>query len=120
MSPQQQKLAQMLFFSMWPDGGGHASFHEGFTSLRLERSSREETCEVIDWAFDGARHQTIELAGALSDVPLRVHARYQREEILAALDYASLDRRPTSVMQGVAYSEARNTDIFFVTLKKSE
>jgi len=120
MSPQEQKLAQMLFFSMWPDGGGHASFDEGLARLRLEQASREEARQVIDWAFDGARHQTIELAGALSDVPLRVHARYQREEILTALDYASLDRRPTSVMQGVAYSEARNTDIFFVTLKKSE
>ena len=38
----------------------------------------------------------------------------------AALDYATLERKPTSVMQGVAYSQARNADIFFITLKKSE
>ena len=120
LSPQQQKLAQMLFFSMWPDGGGHASFEDGLTQLRQERATRDEARAVVDLAFDGARHQTFELAGNLRDVPLRVHARYQREEILTALDYAGLDRRPTSVMQGVAYSEARNTDIFFVTLKKSE
>jgi len=120
MSPQEQKLAQMLFFSMWPDGGGHPSFDDGLSELGRERAARDETRAVIDWAFDGARHQTVELDGALRDVPLRVHARYQREEILTALDYATLDRRPTSVMQGVAYSEARNTDIFFVTLKKSE
>ena len=34
------------------------------------------------------------LTGPLPDVPLRVHARYQREEILAALDYANLERKP--------------------------
>ena len=38
----------------------------------------------------------------LSDLPLKVHASYQREEILAGLDYASLERKPTSMMQGVA------------------
>jgi hypothetical protein len=53
-------------------------------------------------------------------VPLRVHASYQREEILAALDYANLQRKPTSMMQGVAYCEPFNVDAFFVTLKKSE
>ena len=45
---------------------------------------------------------------------------YQREEILAALDYANLQRKPTSMMQGVAYSEQLNVDAFFVTLQKSE
>ena len=35
-------------------------------------------------------------------------------------DYASLSRKPTSVMQGVAYSPDINIDMLFVTLKKSE
>ena len=39
--------------------------------------------------MDRARHRTLELSGQLRDIPLRVHARYQREEILAALDYAT-------------------------------
>ena len=70
--------------------------------------------------FDETRHDALPLSGSLAEVPLRVHASYQREEILAALDYATLQRKPTSMMQGVAYSEALNVDAFFVTLKKSE
>ena len=35
----------------------------------------------------GTMHSALE--GRLADVPLNVHARYQREEVLAALDYAS-------------------------------
>jgi hypothetical protein len=70
--------------------------------------------------FDETRHDALPLTESLAEVPLRVHASYQREEILAALDYANLQRKPTSMMQGVAYSEPLNVDALFVTLKKSE
>ncbi len=120
LSPAEQRLARMLFFSVWPDGGGHESYGAGMAALRRERATRDELKSVVELSFDAARHQTVSLAPPLSDVPLRVHARYQREEILSALDYASLDRKPTSVMQGVAFSQSRNADIFFITLRKSE
>jgi superfamily II DNA or RNA helicase/HKD family nuclease len=120
LSPAEQRLARMLFFSLWPDGGKHESFDAGLIALRSEAAARDELRSVVDIAFDAARHETPSLPGLLADLPLKVHARYQREEILAGLDYASLDRKPTSVMQGVAYSESLNADILFITLKKSE
>jgi superfamily II DNA or RNA helicase/HKD family nuclease len=120
LSPAEQRLARMLIFSLWPDGGGHPTYDEALSALASERAVRDELRAVVDLSFDEARHQTFELSGSLSEVPLRVHGRYQREEILAGLDYASLQRKPTSMMQGVAYSEAFNADILFVTLKKSE
>lgn len=50
-----------------------------------------------------------------------MHATYQREEVLAALDYVSLSsRKPNSFREGVLFSEPWNTDAFFVTLQKSE
>jgi superfamily II DNA or RNA helicase len=120
MPPSEQRLARMLFFSLWPDGGGFASYADGLAALRRERATGHELKMVVDYSFDQTRHDAIALTGGLSAVPLRVHARYQREEILAGIDYANLNRRPTSVMQGVVYSEALNVDALFVTLKKSE
>jgi len=120
LSPSEQRLARMLFFSAWPDGGSHSSYSEGLQALRAEYAARDELTSVIDLSFDAARHANRALTGELADVPLAVHARYQREEILAALDYATLERKPTSMMQGVAYAQERNADIFFATLKKSE
>lgn len=120
LSPAERRLAEMLFFSLWPDGGGHRSVDEGLRAARFEAAVRDELNAVVDLAFDAARHRTFELGGPLADVPLRIHARYQREEILSAIGYASLERRPTSVMQGVVYSPATNIDAFFITLKKSE
>jgi hypothetical protein len=120
LSPGEQRLARMLFFSVWPDGGKHATFEAGLTALRAEAGMRDELRSVVDIAFEAARHETPRLPGSLAELPLRVHARYQREEILAGLDYANLDRKPTSMMQGVAYVSSLNVDILFITCKKSE
>ena len=46
-----------------------------------------------------------------------MHARYQREEILAALDFP---RTPNSFREGVFYFAEWNIDAFFITLNKSE
>jgi superfamily II DNA or RNA helicase/HKD family nuclease len=120
LSVHEQRLARMLFFSLWPDGGGFETYAEGLASLKPEAATREETSAIVDLAFDRARHVARDLTGELAEVPLKVHARYQREEVLAALDYASLKRRPTSFMQGVLHVPELNVDAFFVTLKKSE
>ena len=120
MSPGERRVAAMLFFSLWPDGGGYSSVADGMEALRREPATRVELRSVVDISFDAARHQAIELTGDLLQVPLRVHARYQREEILAALGYASLERRPNSFREGVLHVSDLNVDAFFVNLKKSE
>jgi hypothetical protein len=106
-----------LFYSFWSDGGGHESVDAGLAALRGERAARTEVRSVIDISFDAARHVTTPLLGELGEIPLRVHARYQREEILAALDFP---RMPNSFREGVWYSADHNVDAFFITLKKSE
>ncbi len=120
LSPVEQQLAEMLFFSLWPDGGGFTSIDEGMAQLRHEHAARAEVRAVVEIGFDTARHQAPALTGRLALVPLRVHARYQREEVLAALGYASLSRKPNSFREGVLYVPELNVDAFFVTLKKSE
>jgi superfamily II DNA or RNA helicase/HKD family nuclease len=120
LSAREQSLARMLFFSLWPNGGGFTSYDEGLDALRDEGAARDELRTIVEMAFEETRHQAKPLLGQLADLPLRVHARYQREEILAALDYAHLKRVPKSFQSGVVYSEPWHADAFFVTLKKSE
>jgi superfamily II DNA or RNA helicase len=116
----EKRLADMLFFSLFPDGGGFDSVETGLEAARREHAARDEVRSVVDLAFDDARHRTVALDGPLADIPLRVHARYQREEVLAALGYASLQRKPNSFREGVLFVPDLNVDAFFVTLKKSE
>lgn len=120
LSDSDQRYARMLFFSLWPDGGGFPTYDAGLAALREEEAAREELAAIIELGLDVATHVTSRLDGELSRYPLRVHARYQREEILAAVDYATLDRKPTSMMQGVAFASETNADLLMATLKKSE
>ena len=72
----------------------------------------------MDLSFDAARHVSARpRRSAAPTSRCKVHARYQREEILAALDFP---RNPNSFREGVWYSAEHNVDAFFVTLKKSE
>jgi superfamily II DNA or RNA helicase/HKD family nuclease len=120
LSEGERRLADMLFFSVWPDGGGHDSVGEGLRALRAERAARSELTSVVDIAFSAARHVTADLGGSLAGVPLKVHARYQREEVLAALGYSSMARKPNSFREGVLYAREANVDAFFINLKKSD
>jgi superfamily II DNA or RNA helicase len=121
-SPAEKRLAEMLFYSLFPNGGGFDSAAEGLDALDSEAVT-DEMRQVIDISFDQARRSTYELGGlvpGLCDVPLRVHASYSREEILAALGFASLRRTPSTMREGVAWCEAVNADAFLITLNKSD
>ena len=118
----EERLAEMLFFSLFPDGGGFYSAAAGLAALKDEPVVNEMR-QVIDIAFDNARRSTYsldELIPGLTDVPLAVHASYSREEILAALGFASLRRAPSTMREGVAWCESANADAFLITLKKTE
>jgi superfamily II DNA or RNA helicase/HKD family nuclease len=121
MSVAERRLATMLYFSLFPSGK-HSSIEVGLGEVRRELSVAGEIAEVTELGLDQTRHVPTALGGALEGIPLFVHARYQREEVLSALGYASLERRPSSFMAGVVRVDGPHGDIdaFFVTLKKSE
>jgi len=121
LSELDRAFARMLYFSLWPDGGHFTSYAGGLASLRMEPNVREDLRQVIALALSRAAHVTRPLEGRLSGLPLRVDATYTREEAVSALDYASIDgRKPNSFREGVLWSEAHQSDAFFVTLNKSE
>jgi superfamily II DNA or RNA helicase/HKD family nuclease len=120
LADRDQRYARMLFFSLWPNGGGFSSYQEGFDALWMHPAVRAELREVIALGLASAEHVALPLEAGMQQVTLRTHARYSREEVLAALDYASLSRRPNSFMSGVVWSEPAATDAFFVTLRKTE
>ena len=116
----EQRYARMLFFSLWPNGGEFGSYEDGFAALRSEPAVREELTTVIENAFDHAQHIAVPMSRRLASLPLRTHAFYSREEMVAALDYAHLKRLPNSFREGVLWAEEWRSDAFLITLNKSE
>ena len=120
-APVDQRLAAMLYFSLWPDRGGFDDPRTGLAALSTEPALRTELGEVVDFAFNHAQRVTTPLMGPrLDGLPLRVHARYQREEILAGLGWTDDGRAPNAFREGVAYLRDRNIDVLFITLRKTD
>lgn len=117
MPPRQQRYARMLFFCLWPDRGGFDSYEAGLTHLRSHPAVCHELKQVFDLGLAHAAHVAHPLDG---DVTLATHAHYRREELLAALDWASLTRSARGNVTGVAWAQASQTDALMVNLRKSD
>lgn len=120
LSPQDRIIANMLFFSIWPSGGGFRSYQEGFDSLRDEPAFRTDVSDFVRLSLDATRQTTQSVTLEGRTLPLKVHARYQREEILAALAVVDINgRKPDSYREGVVWAPAWNADVLLITLRKS-
>ena len=119
--PILQAYGRMLFFSLWPDGGGFDSYGDGLYALRQEPAVRQDLRAVVGLGLQRAERVATRPPGELGMRPLRVHAQYTREEVVSALDYVAIDgRKPNSFREGVLFSPPAKTDAFLVTLHKSE
>lgn len=120
LTEREQRFARMLFFSLWRNAGGHTSYQQGLDAVRAHPAVCQEVVELLTLGLERAEHVTRPLEVGMQDVTLRTDARYSLEEVLSALDYCSFERLPSSFREGVLWSEERQTDAFFVTLRKSE
>ncbi|MEV4400108.1 DUF3427 domain-containing protein [Nonomuraea sp. NPDC049607] len=110
-SPRELRLMAMLDVMLWggtePTSGMEARF------ARLTGARAAELSELADVLRSGLRHVVPPLDPV---VPLHVHARYSKNEVLAAF---GIDR-PAHMREGVKYVQAHQADLFFVTVDKSE
>ncbi len=119
LGKREQRLLLMLFFTLWPDGGGFSDYAQGWRQLWADHAVREEIVQVLEVAGERISHVPVRLGG-MDSVPLWVHCRYGREELLAAVGSATLKRPPLNDREGVRFSEEEQADVFTFTLAKSE
>jgi superfamily II DNA or RNA helicase len=94
------------------------TFAAGADLLRAHPAVCREIVELCDVLGSGVSHLTTPLAG-FPGVPLRVHARYTRREILVASG-VSTGVEGRSWREGVLYAEHLPADLFVFTLDKSD
>ena len=111
-------FAAMLFFSFWPSGT--QGIRRGLEDLRSRPQLVAEVLDLLEYRERVSRSLPQPLSG-LAQSPLRSHAQYSREELLAALGMGTLDPgTPGSIREGVKWMPTLRTDALLVTLKKSE
>ncbi|RKN60729.1 DUF3427 domain-containing protein [Streptomyces klenkii] len=116
-----QAYARMLFFSLWPLGGGFASYSGGFRALEGQTAFRSELRQVLSYNLSHTGHLPVQLVGRRANTPLTVHASYSREEILPALGQVELGGfLPGHFREGVKWCQDAKVDALLVTLEKDE
>ncbi|SFT96481.1 protein of unknown function [Arthrobacter sp. ov118] len=118
---REQTFARMLFYTLWDDGGGFQAYDAGLDYLRGYQYVCSEIRQIVKLGVAASRHAAKGLGAGLQNIPLLSHRTYRREEVLAALQYGSLELgKNVQHREGVAWCPATSTDAFFVTLNKDD
>ncbi|MFK3980913.1 DUF3427 domain-containing protein [Micromonospora sp. NPDC050397] len=114
-TPAPGRLADLMHLGLW---GPKVAASEREQRLARLWSQHPDRRAELGQLHDVLRERMHRVVGppASAGVPLRVHARYSRNEVLAAFGVPD----PASMREGVKWVEAEQADIFFVTLLKSE
>lgn len=117
-STREQRLSTMLALGLFGRRHRFGDLEQPLQVLWTNPAARDELLQLID-VLDDTSVACPRPLGILPDAPLAVHARYTRDEALLALGDGSFEKPPTS-REGVRWLQEIRTDVFFVTLRKSE
>lgn len=88
---------------------------DGISLIRSIRKSKIYREELIS-LFEYKKNRIDFVSERIEGTPLEVFAHYTRNQVLSSFGYDN----PSSMREGVKYFKEANTDVFFVTLNKSE
>lgn len=115
------RIVAMLYYSFFqqpPNHYGFASLQDGLAQILQTEQLKKELLEVLHVCKENIHF--IEKTNPFPyDVPLRTHAHYTTDQIFAALGYYNESRKP-QFREGVKYLSELKTDLFFITLNKSD
>jgi superfamily II DNA or RNA helicase len=114
----EQAMCLMLHYDIWFKAGGFRNLSESIKAIGNNSILVSEIIEVLELLIDKIDFVEREITLSYSQ-PLKLHSRYTRDQILAAFQLHSFEKKLPNY-QGVAYSASLNTELLFVTLNKSE
>ncbi len=117
-SENELKMLLMLHYDVWQSAAGFKSLEESIIKIGENKVLVEEIIEVLKILSDRVDFKEIDIELPYQQ-PLKVHARYTRDQILAAFGDSIFDKK-SSNREGVAFIENINSELLFVDLLKSE
>ena len=121
LKKEEEVMLLMFHYDIWKETGtnlGFSNVRESIRSILKNKIMLQEMQEFIEHQIEKIEfvEKDIDLK---FDFPLKLHSRYNREEILVALGLSSFKKK-SSNREGVAQNKNLNVEALFVTLKKTE
>jgi superfamily II DNA or RNA helicase/HKD family nuclease len=118
VDPRHTRLLTMLAWNLGSGSSGRSSLREYLDAIWQEEVVREELVELLG-VLDVRSRTRAAPSGLAPEVPLTLHARYSRLEVVAALGYDE-GVKPKVTQGGILWVPQAQSDVFFVDLKKAE
>lgn len=118
LNEQEQQMCLMLHYDIWQTAGGFESLQQSIREIGKNKTLVEEIVEVLEILIDRIDFKEVEIDLPYAQ-PLKVHARYTRDQILAAFRLSTFEKK-SSNREGAAENSELNTEILFINLIKSE
>jgi superfamily II DNA or RNA helicase/HKD family nuclease len=115
---RHRRLLTMLAWGLGSGPGGHDSIDGFFAALWREDAVRGEFLELLD-LIDSRSRTPASPSLVAPEAPLALHARYSRQEVVAALGFAD-GVKPKVTQGGILWVPQASSDVFFIDLHKAE
>lgn len=114
----QKTMFLMLHYDVWQNAGGFDSLEKSIIQIGKNKTLVNEIIEVLEILIDKIGFKEIDVQLPYKQ-PLKLHARYTRDQILVAFGLSTFDKK-SSNREGAAENKGLNTEILFINLIKSE
>ena len=121
LNPIENQMAMMAYYDFWQKPGkeyNFSSLQESMLALGRDAALVAECEDVLEIVLD-----SLDVAEVTMNVEiptaLALHARYSKDQILAAFGENSFEKKSSS-REGVVEIKSLNLELLFVTLQKSE
>jgi hypothetical protein len=119
LGERERRQWWMLCAQLFGSGPRWRPLPEAFAVLWQAQAWRQELIQLLVLLAERCERRLHPLPWALP-VPLRVHGRYSRAEIMAAFAVLDANGAPRNHREGVLWHQASQCDLLFITLNKSE
>lgn len=118
LSDIEKRMLQMFYITVWGkavEDWNSDEVLDNFYALADSPRMLGELIELLEYNYN--KIDFIDEAVDLGfDCPLDLHCTYTRDQLLVAMDFM----KPNTVREGVKWLPEKETDVFFITLNKSD
>lgn len=118
---EERLMINMFYYTFYrsePNKQGFGGIEEAVKSIVSSDAFREEILEILKYNY--AHIDFVDKKNPFPyDCPLDVHCKYSTDQVLAAFGFWTEEKAP-NFREGVKHFADKETDIFFITLNKSD
>lgn len=119
-SENENSMLVMLHYDVWQNVGSFNSIEESIKEIGSNEILVNEIIEVLEILISKIDFKELDIKLPYNQ-PLKLHARYTRDQILVAFKMSTFDKRSSNAIGvGVAENKEINTEVLFIDLIKSE